>query len=96
MNHERNVSCAGVKVLTKSFQTPPANARHKRQSETSGDEETEPQRPISLPTQRVTPTEGIAIDAKSTISEPIQTTSKQSAGSVSYPNAIHALKTLCF
>lgn len=71
-----------MKVLTKSFQTPPSN-RHKRQSETSGDEETD-QHASSLPTQRVTPSEKIVADAKSTISEPIKMADKKSAGSVSY------------
>lgn len=76
-----------MKVLTKSFQTPPSNTRQKRHSETSCDDEME-QRPISLPTQRVTSSEKTATDAKSTISEPIQSASKKTAGSVSYSIAI--------
>lgn len=71
-----------MKVLTKSFQTPPSN-RHKRQSETSGDDEME-HHASSLPTQRVTPSEKIVAEAKSTISEPIKLADKKSAGSVSY------------
>lgn len=71
-----------TKVLTKSFQTPPSN-RTKRQSETSGDEETD-HHATSLPAQRVTTSEQTAAEAKSTISEPIKGTGKKTAGSVSY------------
>lgn len=70
-----------MKVITKSFQTPPSN-RQKRQSETSGDEETD-HHATSLPAQRVTPSEQGAADAKSTISEPIKLSGKKTAGSVS-------------
>lgn len=68
-----------MKVITKSFQTT-APAKQKRRSETSGDEE---EHAISLPAQRVTPSEKSAIDAKSTLSEPIKAASKKTDGSVS-------------
>lgn len=68
-----------MKVITKSFQTTPTT-KQKRRSETSGDEE---EHAISLPAQRVTPSEKSAIDAKSTISEPIKA-SKKTDGSVSF------------
>lgn len=84
-----------MKVLTKSFQTPPPN-RNKRQSETSGDEETD-HHATSLPAQRVTPSDQGAVDAKSTVSEPIKLAGKQTAGSVSYHYLnTHTLKTQTF
>ncbi|XP_031619375.1 piezo-type mechanosensitive ion channel component isoform X7 [Contarinia nasturtii] len=62
-------------VITKSFQTPPN--RHKRQSDTSGDEETD-HHATSLPTQ---PSEKVVAEVKSTISEPIKLADTKSAGS---------------
>lgn len=71
----------GLKVITKSFQTPPSN-RPKRHSEiSSGDEETD-HHPTSLPAQRVTPSG--KTDVVSTSSEPIKLPSKKTAGSVSF------------
>lgn len=71
-----------MKVITKSFQTPPSN-RYKRQSETSDDEETD-HLATSLPAQRVMSSEKTVTDVKSTTSEPIKLASKQTAGSVSF------------
>lgn len=72
------------KVLTKSFQ--PANKPKRQRAASYGDEE---EHAISLPTQRVTPSDKIATDAKSTISEPIKPARKKTDGSVSYQLSIH-------
>lgn len=68
--------------MTKSFQTPPSN-RNKGHSETSGDEETD-HHATSLPAQRVTQSDKIVADPKSTTSEPINLAGKKTDGSVSY------------
>lgn len=78
-----------MKVITKSFQTTPST-KQKRRSETSADEE---EHAISLPAQRVTPSEKSAIDAKSTISEPIKAASKKTDGSVSYQSTYISIST---
>lgn len=93
MNHDRmrnekkNKTKTNSKVLTKSFQTPPASKPKRQRAASYGDEEDE--HAISLPTQRVTPSEKIATDVKSTISEPIKPARKKTVGSVSYLLSIH-------
>lgn len=91
-NHE-SWSNRQMKVLTKSFQTPPTSKPKRTHTETSGDEE---EHAISLPTQRVTPSERSASDAKSTISDPIKPASKKSDGSVSYQLSISSFKSISF
>lgn len=77
--HLINTNNNNMKVITKSLQT--STSKPKRRSEASGDEE---EHAISLPAQRVTTTEKNAIDAKSTLSEPVKVTGKKTDGSVSY------------